>query len=478
MQMKSGTVPIIGHNAFGTKTDQFFSQLFKKHKLKAGMAALLQIFMQHLTEPNLMVELKYGKGRIKVDIPEKAVVSILEPLHAPVLASVPEALDAALSAPRGCPPIEAALAARRPRSVAIAVPDETRPAPLREILPVLLHRLEAALHTALADGVTLFVGGGLHPPADAAAIERILPPEITRGCRVVAHDARRAPMRDYGTTSRGTPVRINAEYAAADFKLVIGQVDPHQFVGFTGGAKGVVIGCAAPETIEMNHSLMAQPNAHVGQLKGNPVREDMNEAGEMAGIDLAVNFVLDADKKAVHLAAGKPAQVLESCAEICAGVYGVAIEEKFDIVIASCGGYPKDICLYQAQKGLNLASHALKPGGHILLLAASPQGVGDDIYFDYVSQFTSPEEVMRDFKASGFRMGAHKAYLFGRTLVNFNVAVFSDLDPGILGKCHLRAAEPESVIREWVADFNGTPRMAVIPNANTTYFYEKRAARD
>jgi nickel-dependent lactate racemase len=374
----------------------------------------------------------------------------------------------AVDQPLGGAPLHSELARRRPASLAIAVPDETRPAPLRAILPALLERIRAAVPAAR---VEIFVGGGLHPPADPAAIQRILPPAITAGCAVTAHDARRAPMQDYGTTSRGTPVRINAAYSAADFKVVVGQVDPHQFVGFTGGAKGVVIGCGAPETIEKNHSLMSEPNAHVGLLHGNPVREDMTEAGEMVGVDFAVNFVLDADKKAVHLAAGRPAAVLDSCAAVCARVYGVAIEEKYDIVLASCGGYPKDICLYQAQKGLNLASHALKPGGHILLLAASPQGVGDDIYFDYVSQFTSPEEVMRDFKATGFRMGAHKAYLFGRTLVNYNVAVFSDLDAGILRKCHLRAAEPESVINEWVADFNGTPRLAVIPNANTTYFY-------
>jgi len=419
-----------------------------------------------------MVELKYGKGKIRVGIPATADVSILEPLRVPMLASVQTAVDSALSAPFGCPSLEAIIDARRPRSIAIAVPDETRPAPLREVLPCLLSRIEAKLPGPLADHVTLFIGGGLHPPADAGAIERILPAGIAKGCRVVAHDARTAAMRSYGTTSRGTPVGINAAYADSDFKVVIGQVDPHQFVGFTGGAKGVVIGCAAPETIEKNHSLMSEPNAHVGQLKGNPVREDLTEAGEMIGIDLAVNFVLDTDKKAVHLSAGKPVQVLESCAEICAKVYGVAIEDKFDIVVASCGGYPKDICLYQAQKGLNLASQALKPGGRILLLAASPQGVGDDIYFDYVSQFTSPEEVIRDFKASGFRMGAHKAYLFGRTLVNFDVAVFSDLDPGILRKCHLRAADPASVIHEWVATFSGTPRVAVIPNANTTYFYK------
>lgn len=423
-----------------------------------------------------MVELKYGKGKIRVSIPAKAAVSILEPVPAPVLASVETALASALSAPLGCPSLEAIIDARRPRSVAIAVPDETRPAPLREILPHLLDRIQAKLPGPPADRVTLFIGGGLHPPADAGAVERILPAGIAGDCRVVAHDARAAAMRDYGVTSRGTPVRINAEYADSEFKIVIGQVDPHQFVGFTGGAKGVVIGCAAPETIEKNHSLMSRPNAHVGQLKGNPVRDDLTEAGEMVGIDLAVNFVLDADKKVVNLAAGTPSQVLESCAEICAKVYGVAIEDKFDIVVASCGGHPKDICLYQAQKGLNLASQALKPGGHILLLAASPQGVGDDIYFDYVSQFTSPEEVIRDFKSSEFRMGAHKAYLFGRTLVNYNVAVFSDLDPGILRKCHLRAADPASIIDEWVTTFEGTPRVAVIPNANTTYFYKSNGS--
>jgi len=420
-----------------------------------------------------MVELKYGTGKIKIAVPTKARVSVLEPLWVPVLDSVRGELAEALDAPLGGPAIETVLRQRRPRSIAIAVPDETRPAPLREVLPPLLDRVEAALARPASETVTLFIGGGLHPPADAAAIQRILPADIARGCRIVAHDARSAALRNYGFTSRGTPVRINAAFAESDLKMVIGQVDPHQFVGFTGGSKGVVIGCAGPETIEKNHSLMAQPDAQVGRLSGNPVREDLTEAGEMIGIDLAINFVLDADKRVVHLVAGTPSQALASCAEVCAKVYGVAIKEKFDIVVASCGGYPKDICLYQAQKGLNLASQALKPGGRILLLAASPQGVGDDIYFDYVSQFTSPEEVIRDFKSSGFRMGAHKAYLFGRTLVNFDVAVFTDLDPGILRKCHLRAADPATVIDEWVSAFEGTPQLAIIPNANTTYFYQK-----
>ncbi len=421
------------------------------------------------------IELKYGNGLKQIAIPDSAGVEFLKPATVPVLPSITSALEQALENPIGHPDLAKLLLDRAPQSIVIAVPDETRPVPVKQMLPTLIDHIRQALPALPMDKITIIIGGGLHPPAGTEAIKRVAPPEIVPGCRIIAHDATRATMVDYGQTGYQTPVRINTHAAQADFKIVIGQIDPHQFVGFTGGAKGIVIGCGSPETIEHNHGLMLNADARVGQLDGNPVREDLNQAGEMIGIDLAVNVVMDANKQAVWLMAGQPVDVLRQGARICADVYGVAISNKFDIVIASCGGYPKDICLYQAQKGLNLASQALKPGGRILLLAASPQGVGDDIYFDYVTHFSHPEDVLRDFQKIGFRMGAHKAYLFGRTLTHFDVAVFSDLDPGILRQCHLRAADPTTVIQEWVTEFDGRPRIAVVPNANTTYFYSDQS---
>jgi len=419
------------------------------------------------------IELKYGEGKRTIYIPEKTDVDILRPASLPALESIEEALKRSLTNPLGGESFVDMLLRIRPKTLAIAVPDETRPVPLGKILPILLDQVSEALPVLKTSSITIVVGGGLHPPMDPAGLDRVVTLEIALGCRVVAHDAKQDEMVDFGFTTRKTPIRINAQYAKADVKMVVGQIDPHQFVGFTGGAKGVAVGCAAPETIEHNHSLMFDENAQVGLLEGNPVREDLNEAGEMIGLDLAVNVVLDANKNIVRLLAGNPVEVLKEGAKTCAAVYGVAIEEKFDIIIASCGGHPKDICLYQAQKGLNLASQAVKKGGHILLMAATPKGVGDDIYFDYVSQFTTPEEVLSDFKKNGFKMGAHKAYLFGRTLTNYDVAVFSDLDAGVLKKCHLRAADPTAIIKEWVDGFEGRPRVGVIPNANTSYFYNK-----
>ncbi len=419
----------------------------------------------------MQIELKYGDHLHVLTIPEQAEVSVLRTSGMPAITDLEAELENALSSPVAGEGFESLIHSVKPRSVSIAIPDETRPVPSNKLLPVLLRRLFAAWPSLDVGDVTIVIAGGLHPPLEYGAMRRILPAQIIEKYRVVTHDAVNSTMFDFGQTSRGTPVRINAEYAVADFKIVIGQIDPHQFVGFTGGAKGVSIGCAAPESIEHNHSLMFDPNARVGVMEGNPVREDLDEAGGMIGIDLAINVVLDADKKVVDLLAGAPGEVLKKGARTCAQIYGVEVDRKFDIVIASCGGYPKDISLYQAQKGLNLASQAVKRGGKILLLAACPQGVGDDIYFDYVCQFATPEEVLEDFQRLEFKMGAHKAYLFGRTLVSYDVAVFSDLNSDILKRCHLRAADPSAVITEWLEEFEGRPALAVVPNANTTFFY-------
>ncbi|AFM25920.1 nickel-dependent lactate racemase [Desulfomonile tiedjei] len=416
------------------------------------------------------VVLKYGEAERRLEIPEKADVTILRPATLPPVKDLKIALEEALAHPLDNPSFQETIRTIAPKTVAIAVPDETRPSPLGVILPVLLKQIESIAPHLDASAISIIVGGGLHQPMADHALRRIIPPTVAARCTIVAHDAINSRMADLGLTSRGTPVLVNARFAEADLKIVVGQIDPHQFVGFTGGSKGAVIGLAAAKTIEHNHGLMFDSRAQVGRLSDNPVREDLNEAGRMVGIHLVVNLVLDSDKQPVSALAGHPVSVLTAGAEVCRSVYGVKISGKFDVVVASCGGHPRDICLYQAQKGLNLASQTLKHGGKILLLAACPQGVGDDVYYEYVSRFRTPQEVLEHFRSLGFKMGAHKAYLFGRTLDNFDVAIASELDTAILDRCLLRSAEPEEQIRRWIEEFEGTPRVAVVPNANTTFF--------
>lgn len=419
------------------------------------------------------VQLKYGEGTIEIQIPDSVDITVLEPKKIRSVSSVKHCLHEAL-AQASERHTDILPGPKENQRVAIAIPDVTRPLPIAEILPHLLNWLFDKIPDLTPERVNIIIGCGLHADYERESIEDLVPHQLPQGCRIIVHDAFSSPTAYFGTTAAGTPVLINDAFAIADYKIVVGQIDPHQIVGFTDSVSGLITGCSGEATIEHNHSLMFDDAAKVGILAGNPVREDMNEAANIVGIDLAVDFVLAPNKEIVKVIAGRPIDTLYEGAKISSDLYGVAIDKKFDIVVASCGGYPKDICLYQAQKGLNLASQAVKIGGHILLLAALTRGVGDDIYFDYVSQFTTPDEVLSDFRKQRFRMGAHKAFLFGRTLSEFDVAVHSEMDHGVLQKCHLRAADPSRVIAEWLEDGPRTKSIGIITNANTTYFLEEK----
>lgn len=429
----------------------------------------------------MRLSLKYGSGTLELTVPDGVNVTQMSPTQIPVCPDVPGALRTALRNPlSGSAPCQPLHERPAPASVAIAVPDETRPAPLKVLLPILLEHLHQIWPSLAPADIRLVVGGGLHPQPDAAQMARILPPEIlSGGYTLVGHDALHSPMRSFGVTSRGTPVLINAAVGDAECRIVIGMIDPHQFVGMTGGSKGVTIGCGAKALIEHNHSLMSQPGAFVGNVRDNPVRLDLHEAGQRIGLDLAINVVLNPAKEVVALFAGDPVACMEAGAAISSSLYGNPCDEPFDIVIASCGGLPKDLCLYQAQKGLNQASQCLKEGGRLLLLAACPQGVGDDHYYNYIKQFKTPEDQLAEFAQKGFRMGAHKALMFSQTLTRFEVAIHSDLNPQTLATCHLRKVDAQQTLDAWLQEHRNAPdpvRLMVIPNANTTYFYRSQEA--
>lgn len=411
--------------------------------------------------------LKYGKGKIALSLPENANVTVIEPRHVQPLKDPLGEFSRALNSPLSCPRFEDMTV---PGSIAIAVPDETRPFPTKLLLPPLLEKIFRTYPDLPHECVTIVVGGGLHPRPDEAQLSRILPEDL-QGCRVVSHDAQTSPMRHMGVTSRGTPVEINAAYADADLKIVMGMVDIHQFVGCTGGAKGVVVGCASANMITHSHSMMTRDEAYAGNIATNPVRLDMNEAGEIAGVRVAVNVVLTSDKQIAALFVGNPAAVLEKAALMTKSLYGQRLERPFDIVIASCGGYPKDICLYQAQKALDACRHCVAPHGKILLLAQCAQGIGDERYEKYVERFHSQEELMENFRHSKFVMGAHKAFLFARAALNHEVILHTDLPESDLKRCLLRKGDAQTAVDAWLEE-NPKMTVGILTYANSTFFLQ------
>ena len=70
------------------------------------------------------------------------------------------------------------------------------------------------------------------------------------------------------------------------------------------------------------------------------------------------------------------------------------LDEPVDAVITTSAGYPLDLTFYQAIKGITAASHIVKPGGRILLVAACQEGPGAPEFRRMLTEFPSDKTFM------------------------------------------------------------------------------------
>jgi len=182
----------------------------------------------------------------------------------------------------------------------------------------------------------------------------------------------------------------------------------HYFAAYSGGAKAVAPGVCGRETIANNHKHFLDSGAKAGLIKGNPVREEMEEIGEMVRIDFMVNAVLNSHKKIVKVVAGEVTKAHREGTKCINDMFRVEIDELADIVITSPGGYPKDIDLYQTHKAMENASLAVKNGGIIIVVGECRDGLGEGKFAEALNGKLSPQELIEELKKN-FILGRHKA---------------------------------------------------------------------
>ena len=184
-------------------------------------------------------------------------------------------------------------------------------------------------------------------------LHEVFPAEILEGYRVLTHDADDQDNLIYvGKTEWDTPVSINRHFAQADLRIVTGNIEPHQFMGFSGGVKSAAIGLAGLETINHNHAMMSDSRARLGRFEDNPVRQDVEEIGRLIDVHFALNAILSEAKEILDVVAGEPEAVMQKGISLARRLYEVEVAAPFDLMFVSPGGHPKDINLYQAQKAV------------------------------------------------------------------------------------------------------------------------------
>lgn len=410
-------------------------------------------------------QIPYGRTRLTLRVDGAFQVELLAPAQVPPTADPAQAVRDALSRPVGGVRLSDFA---RARSVAIAINDKTRPVPHALLLPPLLQEL-ASLGLP-PEAVTFVIATGLHAPMPEEEFAQVLPAELLSRYRVVSHDAAaRENLVHLGETRQGTPVWVNRLFAQAELRVVVGNLEPHQFMGFSGGVKTAAIGLAGRETIDRNHSLMLDPRSDLARYDNNPARQDVEEIGKRIGVHFALNDILNENKQIVRVLAGEPQAVMREGIPSVRQLYQVRATAPYDLMIVSPGGHPKDINLYQAQKALGHAVRVTRAGGTVILVAACPEGTGSQSYEKWVTGMASHEAVIERFKQEGFRIGPHKAFQISRDALGRRVLFVTQMPPELVKKLLLtRCASLEEALALALKDLPRAARIGVLPWANAT----------
>jgi len=413
------------------------------------------------------ITIPFGKTNLTAHIPDHWTVQPVRPSQADAAADPLAVAEAALDNPIGGIGLEDFAGAG---SAAIAINDKTRPVPHAQLLPPLLKRLEEM--GILPEDITLVIATGTHPVMPPEQYRWILPEEIVTRYPIICHDAQDKATHVYlGETTRRTPVVINRHYMAADLRIVVGNIEPHQFQGFSGGVKSAAIGLAAKETINHNHAMMTHDHARLGIFDTNPARQDVEEIGHLINIHFAHNALLNDKKQIVHVLAGDPFAIMKQAIPQVKQIYQVSVGDPFDLMIVSPGGHPKDINMYQSQKGFAHATLVMKAGGTVILCAACPEGTGSDSYEQWITDesMTSYEAVFERFGREGFHIGPHKAFQIARDAAKVRVLLISLMEPEFVRRLLLLpAADLQSAIDAVAASLPPDARIGIMPAANST----------
>lgn len=375
---------------------------------------------------------KIGTRTQQVRLPSEALLGVLEPNAADIpAAGEEERVRAALARPIGSPRLREIV--KPGETVAIVTSDVTRPMPTWKVLPALLDELCAG--GVRREDITLVFALGSHRGHTEEEKRRLAGERAWEEIACVDLDP--ADCVHIGVTSRGTPVDIDRRVAEADRRVCLGNIEYHYFAGYSGGAKAIMPGVSTRAAIQTNHSRMVQPAAHAGKLEGNPVREDIEEAAAMVGVDFILNVVLDARKEIIHAAAGDVTAAHRAGCAFLDALYQVPIPRRADIVLVSQGGAPKDLNLYQTQKALDNAKHAVRPGGVIVLMGSCAEGLGEKTFEEWMTSAPTARSLIDRIRRE-FRLGGHKAAAIAMVLEEADVYLVSDLEDALVERLFMK----------------------------------------
>ena len=419
----------------------------------------------------MKIDLAYGRTGLTIDLPAERT-TIVEPRFVPGLPDEAEALRDALRNPIGAPPLTQWL--RGDDTVGISICDITRPMPSARVLPVLLAEIEQIVPR---ECITIFNGTGTHRANTEEEMRRMVGDHVFENYRIVTHDARdTASLVAVGHTTSGNEVLLNAEFVACTAKILTGFIEPHFFAGFSGGPKMVMPALAGLKTIMRNHGArnIGDPRATWGVTHGNPIWEEIRDSALLMTRAFNLNVTLNKTHAITAVFAG---DLMASHTAGCAFVHDTAMQavpRPFDVVLTTNSGYPLDLNVNQAIKGISAAARVCHDGGTIIAAAECWDGIPDHgQYRQLLEEGATPDAILARITAPDFQMPDQwQAQIQALIQRRCDVHLHSSLPDEIVRRTHLTPCpDIEATVRDLLDRAGPDATLCVLPQGPQTIPY-------
>jgi nickel-dependent lactate racemase len=359
--------------------------------------------------------------------------------------------------------------------IVIVHTDITRPTPNDRLIPWLLEYLETA--GARRGNITLLNGLGTHRPNTRLELEQMLTPAVVANYRCINHEPENdEALLPFGRTRTGVPVLLNRLVAEADLRIITGFIEPHFFAGFSGGPKGIMPGVAGLSTVMSNHGAenIGDPRSTFGVTEGNPIWEEMRDIALRVGPSFLLNVALNDHRQITGVFAGELIAAHKVGIEFVRESAMQPVDGLFDIVVTTNSGYPLDMNLYQAVKGMRAAELIVKDGGTVIIAAECSEGVpGGSPHDRLLRSVSDGEALLAKLDEPGFVwpeqwQGQIQSLIQRRAQVHLH----SSLSEATVRAAHLLPCpDISATIRNRIAANGNGARIAVLPQGPLTIPY-------
>ncbi|NJK98532.1 MAG: DUF2088 domain-containing protein, partial [Bacteroidales bacterium] len=215
-------------------------------------------------------------------------------------------------------------------------------------------------HGALKENLHFYIAYGTHPLQTEEESLKTYGPVFNEYHFVHHNCTDESVFSIKGTTKRGTNVTVRKDILESTLLITFGAISHHYFAGYGGGRKLLFPGLAQRQAIYHNHGLFLDratrslaTGCQPGKLEGNPLAEDLREIDDLIPEKISIHGIMNESGKVCRLLVGSSYKDFTEACKIHDSYYRYNSDEQYDLVIASSGGYPKDINFIQAHKSVH-----------------------------------------------------------------------------------------------------------------------------